>query len=72
MFFLCSFLDLFYFISDSPYDFQVTRILRINLNLLSDMADMYRYSIVRPDGLLIPDVLVNLIDRKYLSLIFHK
>ena len=36
------------------------------------MADVNCYCIVRADGLLIPDLLIDLIDGKYLSRILYK
>ena len=36
------------------------------------MADMDRHRIVRADGFLIPDLLVNLIDGEYLACVLHQ
>ena len=36
------------------------------------MADVYCHCIIRSDRILIPDALINLVDRKYFSLILHQ
>src|SRR5699024_5202545 len=69
---ICSFLKLFNFISDSPYDLQIARVFRIDLNLLTDMPDMNRHGIIRPDRLFVPDVFIDLVDGKDLALILYK
>lgn len=49
-------------VADTPYDFQVTRFTRIDLDFLTDMADMYGNGVVCSDRLLIPDLLVDFVD----------
>ena len=51
-----------YLISGSPYHLQVSGLLGIALDLLTDVADMHRNGIVRTDSLHMPDRLIDLAD----------
>ena len=59
-------------IAHAPDYLEVARLFRVDLDLLADMADMNRHRIVRTDRILVPDALIDLVDRKYLPLILHK
>lgn len=64
-------LHLFYLIADSPDYFQIAGFSRIDLDFFTDMPDMYGYCVVRSNRLFVPDIFVNLFNRKNFSLIFN-
>ena len=51
-----------YLISGSPYHLQVSGLLGIALDLLTDVADMHRNRIIRSDSLHMSDRLIDLAD----------
>ena len=60
-----------YLISGSPYHLQVSGLLGIALDLLTDVADMHRNSIIRSDSLHMPDRFIDLADGQYLAALLH-
>ena len=60
-----------YLISGSPYHLQVSGLLGIALDLLTDVADMHRNRIIRSDSLHMPDGFVDLADGQYLAALLH-
>ena len=59
-------------IPNSPYNFQIARLLRVDFDFLTDVTDVDRNGVVRTDRLLVPDALVDLFNRKYLAWIFYQ
>ena len=59
-------------IPNSPYNFQIARLFRIDFDFLTDVTDVDRNGVVRTDRLLVPDALVDLFNRKYLAWIFYQ
>ena len=62
----------FNFISNSPHNLQIAWLLRIDFDFLADVTDMNRNCIIRTDRFLVPDTLINLLNRKYLAWIFYQ
>ena len=59
-------------IPNSPYNFQIARLLRVDFDFLTDVTDMNRNRVIRTDRFLVPDALINLLNRKYLAWIFYQ
>ena len=59
-------------IPNSPYNFQIARLLRVDFDFLADVTDMNRNCIIRTNRFLVPDTLINLLNRKYLAWIFYQ
>ena len=62
----------FNLIADAPDNFQVTGFPWIDLDLLTDVANMDSYGVVGTDGLLIPYLFINLIDGENFSGILNE
>ena len=59
-------------IPNSPYNFQIARLLRVDFDFLTDVTDVDRNGVVRTDRRLGPDALLDLFNRKYLAWIFYQ
>ena len=63
---------LFDLIANTPLDLYIAGLPGIDLNLFADMADVDRNRIVRPNGLFVPDLLIDLVNREHLPGIFNQ
>src|SRR5699024_11892121 len=65
-------LQLLHLVSQSPDYFQISGFSGIDLDLFPDMADMDRHRVICGECFLVPDIFVNLTDRKDSSLILDE